>query len=230
MAAVLVRDAVVVLFRLDRDVQRVARLVPGVGDPVGAGGEVGTGADVVAIRNAVAVVVRLGTAVIVVERVKVLLHVAAVRGDSVVGEAEEPAIGARAADGALAEVADAVEVVVRLGAAVRVLVAVDVLRNERAGVAAADDPVVVDVVRAAVGVLEAVVVFGEGRALVAAVGEGIVVHIGIAGVAEAVAVGVGLVADERATGLRRPVGRVRAVVGACAKAAGSAGVADAVAV
>ena len=122
------------------------------------------------------------------ERVEVLLDVPAVDGDPVVGEREEAAVAAGAANRCLAEVADAVAVVVWLRTTVGVLEPIDVLGNERTGVEAAGDAVAVDVVRATVAVFEAVVVFRERRALIARlIAQSVSVHIRIAGIAEAVA-------------------------------------------
>jgi hypothetical protein len=147
-----------------------------------------------------------------VEGIDVLSHVTAVGGRAAVWEGVKAAVGAGAADGSLPDVTNTVKVVVSFRAAIAILVTVAVFRDEGAGVAAANDPVPVDVVGATVAVLEAVVVLAEGRALVGRVEEAVAIHVWVAGIPQPITIGVSLVADEGVAGLRRPVRGRGAVV------------------
>src|SRR5574341_289548 len=110
---------------------------------VGASLGAGAGALVRGVREAVVIVVRLRAAVRIFEGVIVFGDAPAVlrgAGESTGRvEAQVPAIRAGARKSRLARVADAVRVVVRIGTAVGVLEAVEVLVESRAGVFAEKD-------------------------------------------------------------------------------------------
>lgn len=167
VAAVVVEDAVVVLLRLDGDADLVERLVARVGDAVGAGGEVGAGAVVRVVGEAVLVVIRVGATVQVLEVVEVLGDVGALVADGPAGvvagrlEVRDRAASAGGRYGGEPGVADAVRVVIVVGAAVGVLEAVEVFGEDATGIAGVGDAVVVIVRIGGVWSTVAVAVDGE---------------------------------------------------------------------